>query len=167
MQWLIDGYNLMRGVSRFANLELQNPTKAKQDLLNFLEAFHQATGEKVQVYFDRYNQVGNIPLQEEHGGISVFYSRGGYTADEEMILQMRERGEQALVVTSDREIQRAAKASRCSYLEAREFYEGVMEILHQSADDKDATNSRLKGNAFRPKEEKRKAFGRLKKFLQY
>ncbi|MBI2336610.1 MAG: NYN domain-containing protein [Deltaproteobacteria bacterium] len=167
MRWLVDGYNLLRGVSCFANLELQNPTKAKQDLLNFLEAFHRATGEKVQVYFDRYSQTGNVPLQEEHGGISVFYSRGGYTADEEIMLQMREQGEQALVVTSDREIQRAAKASRCSYLEAREFYEGVMEILHQSTDDEDVINSRLKGNAFRPREEKRKAFNRLKKFLQY
>jgi uncharacterized protein YaiI (UPF0178 family) len=102
-------------------------------------------------------------------GLTVLVSRGGYTADEEIIAMAREKGEAAVVVTSDRMILEAAVKAGASVLHSDEFERELGKILdgNPSGEEEETQRARRrpgKGNAFRPPKEKKKALALLKKY---
>lgn len=165
--WIIDGYNFIRQSRRFAELEARNGARGKEAALRWLGDFGFKTGERVCVVFDAYSRLENEMKEDRLHGLRVLASRGGYTADEEIIAMAREKGAAAVVVSSDRAIQEAAVKAGASILKSDEFEREVAKILEGEAPDEEALRARRrpgKGDAFRPPKEKKKALALLKKY---
>jgi len=166
--WIIDGYNFIRQSSRFSEIEAENGAKGRKLALAWLARFGDETGERVRVVFDAYSSLRSDLKVEPFSGIEVYLSRGSYTADEEIIQMAQEKGESAVVVSSDRMIQDAAVKAGASILKSDEFEREVGKILDGPNDwDEDLGSKGRKpgkGNAFRPPKEKKKAFALLKKY---
>ncbi|KAB2842469.1 NYN domain-containing protein [bacterium] len=164
--WIIDGYNFIRQSRRFAELEARNGARGKEAALRWL-GVGRRTGERVCVVFDAYSRLENEMKEDRLHGVRVLASRGGYTADEEIIAMAREKGAAAVVVSSDRAIQEAAVKAGASILKSDEFEREVAKILEGEAPDEEALRARRrpgKGDAFRPPKEKKKALALLKKY---
>jgi predicted RNA-binding protein with PIN domain len=166
--WIIDGYNFIRQSRRFAELEAKNGAQGRSAALRWLGRFGEHTGEKVWVVFDAYSGLHDQMLREKIHGLTVLASRGGYTADEEIMALAREKREGAVVITSDRMILDAAIKSRASILKSDEFEREVAKIL-EGQDEEDKAEERAsrrpgKGQAFQPPKEKKKALALLKKY---
>ncbi len=166
--WIVDGYNFIRQSFRFSDLEARNGPKGRAAALRWLGHFGERTGEKVWVVFDAYSGLHDQMLREQIHGLTVLASRGGYTADEEIIALAREKGEAAVVVSSDKMILEAAVKARASILKSQEFEREVAKIL-EGSDFEDEAEKRAarrpgKGQAFRPPKEKKKALALLKKY---
>jgi uncharacterized protein len=165
--WIIDGYNFIRQSSRFSELEAENTERGKAAALRWLGRFAERTGERLCVIFDAYTGIHREPIEQSTFGIQVLASRGGYTADEEIIALAREKGDAAVVVSSDREILDAAIKAGASVLKSQEFEREVGKILERGeAEDEEIRARRRpgKGSAFRPPREKKKAYIILRKY---
>jgi len=165
--WIIDGYNFIRQSRRFSGLEAERGEKGKAAALRWLGRFSERTGEKVCVVLDAYSglhrEMQELPVQ----GLQVLASRGGYTADEEIIAMVGEKGDAAVVVTSDKMILDAAIKSGASILKSDEFEREVAKILEGPLSEEEDFRTRrrpAKGNAFQPPREKKKALAILKKY---
>lgn len=166
--WIIDGYNFIRQSRRFSDLEAQDGLKGRAAALRWLGRFGKQTGEKVWVIFDAYSGLQEEMRREQIHGLTVLASRGGYTADEEIMALAKEKAEAAVVVSSDRMILEAAVRARASILKSDEFEREVAKILDGPSCD-DETEERAarrpgKGRAFQPPKEKKKALALLKKY---
>lgn len=165
--WIIDGYNFIRQSQRFSELEAKDGPRGKSAALRWLGEFRKRTGERVCVVFDAYSRLENA-LKEEHlHGVQVLSSRGGYTADEEIIAMAQEKMQAAVVVSSDRMILEAAVKAGAAILKSDEFEREVAKILGGEVPDEEAQRARRrpsKGDAFRPPKEKKKALALLKKY---
>ena len=165
--WIIDGYNFIRQSRRFSELETKNGAQGKSAALRWLGKFGQLTGQRVCVVFDAYSRLENVMQEDRLHGLQILASRGGYTADEEIIAMAREKGQASVVVSSDRMIQEAAVKAGASILKSDEFEREVAKILEGEAPDEESQRVRRrpgKGDAFRPPKEKKKALALLKKY---
>src|SRR4030095_10270328 len=163
--WIIDGYNFIRQSRRFSEWEAKAPGEGRGAPLRGLADFAAATRERVSVIFDAYSGLHRDPIAESFQGIQVVRSRGGYTADEEIIALAQEKGEGVIIVSSDKEILKTAVQAGASILEAREFEREAGKILQQGGGRGDDNASiRRKGNPFQPPKEKKKAFAILRKY---
>ncbi len=164
--WIIDGYNLLRQSPRFSDLE--NESKAKQSMLRWLDQFVSQTGESVCVVFDAYSDIRKELLEDRVGGVKILSSRGAYTADEEIIEMARQKGEAAIVISSDKMILKEAIRAKASVLSSLEFEKEVNKILLRNEEDErereDQRTFPSRGNAFRPPREKKKAYQLLRKY---
>ena len=97
-------------------------------------------------------------------GIQILESRGGYTADEEIIELAKLKGQNAIVISSDREVMTAAIKAGCSVLTAPEFEREIAKIFRANPAMRSAPRPTGKGQAFRPPKEKKKALLLLRKY---
>jgi len=164
--WIVDGYNFIRSSRRFSGWEAEDPSGGKRAALAWLGEFSQITGEEVCVILDAYSGLQKNTLDKSAFGIQILESRGGYTADEEIMALAKERGQRGIVVSSDREILAAARQAGCSVLSSQEFEREVGKILraHDEEEEDFSPRGPPKGKAFRPPREKKKAFQILKKY---
>lgn len=165
--WIIDGYNFIRTSQRFAGWEAEAPQTGRQAALEWLGEFAQLTGESLWVVLDAYSRLENHRGEKHFLGLKVMESRGAYTADEEIVELAQERGEGAIVVSSDRQVLAGAIKAGASVLTSQEFEREVSRILRAQEVEEDFRKSRSpkgKGMAFRPPKEKQKAYQRLKRF---
>ncbi|HKY62836.1 MAG TPA: NYN domain-containing protein [bacterium] len=166
--WIVDGYNFIRQSPRFSELEIRDGDQGRAAALRWLGRFGQRTGEKVWVVFDAYSGLHSQMQKERIHGLTVWASRGGYTADEEIIALAREMRDAAVVISSDRMIQEAAVKAGASILKSQEFEREVAKILEGPAFEDEAEERAARrpgrGQAFRPPKEKKKALALLKKY---
>src|SRR5215813_6090330 len=127
--WIIDAYNFIRQSRRFSALEAEQGSLGRSAALRWLGDFSLRTGERVCVVFDAYSGLQREPLESHVHGLTVLASRGGYTADEEIIALAKEKGQAAVVVSSDREVLDAAMKAGVSVLKSEEFEREVAKIL--------------------------------------
>ncbi len=121
---LIDGYNLIRQSSKLATQERRGGLEAgREALMRTLAAYRRATGDRVIVVFDGDESVGFVAGAGKQQGIEVIFSRFPETADDIIIRRIRKKhGKKAmLVVSSDREIQRAGDRNRIAMVKAEVF----------------------------------------------
>jgi predicted RNA-binding protein with PIN domain len=100
---IVDGYNVLRGTSRYADLARRDLDAARERLISDLGA-RAAEGEPVTVVFDGGSNPASDGEPRTAGGITVVFSPHGADADaviEALAAQAREAGEEALVVTTD------------------------------------------------------------------
>lgn len=104
MHIIIDGYNLIRqsdSMGRFESFSLQS---GRNELIRRTSLYKKARGHRITIVFDGW---ASDPLMEERdreGGIDIIYSRKGEKADEVIKRMVKEREEEIVVVTSDRNI---------------------------------------------------------------
>ncbi len=123
---LIDGYNLIRQSDQLAAQERRGGLEVgRSALIRMLAAYRAATGDRVAVIFDGDDGVGFVSGAGRQQGIEVVFSRPPESADDVMIGRIgRVHGKKAmLVVSSDREIQRAARRNRVAVMKSEAFEE--------------------------------------------
>lgn len=171
---IIDGYNLIRSSPTLSTLDAINIEKGRLKLLQKLSLYREMSGHQVVVVFDA-NKTTNLSIEEEKiGGIQVFFTKGGQTADEIIIQLARRYKGQVIVVSSDNEIIHAAHAAGCGVLKSEEFekiinkasiYDGNFDVTDRNKPSPKPVHKRWltkkRGNPKKLPKAKRKALARL------
>jgi len=118
---LIDGYNLIYAMSAQAKSgdnqissllhnwpeiapgQPRHSARAREELVQILTQYHDATGEPITIFFDGSGAPPNVTKNESSRDVEVLFSRAGQTADD-MIERAAHRFQsygEVLVVTDD------------------------------------------------------------------
>ncbi len=118
MKVFIDGHNL---IGQMPNLSLADPDDEAK-LLEHLRRYRSRTGHSLTVFFDP--GAGYRAAEKKgQGGITVQFAPHGLTADRLIIRRLRgvKNPQEVIVVSSDREVQQAARQARVRVLTSQEF----------------------------------------------
>lgn len=118
MRWLIDGYNVIRRDPDLRGREAESLEAGRAALIHLVARKARESRDDFTVVFDGARVTGGAP---SGGQVQVLFSRPPRTADDELIRLARESGAGAVVVSSDRKIQDAARRSRCGAVTAEQF----------------------------------------------
>src|SRR5258705_7517005 len=171
MRWLVDGYNVVRRDPELRAREAESLEAGRRALLHLLARARRAPQDEFTVVFDGARISGGAPPAA--GRIRVVFSRPPSTADDELMRLARELRNGAVVVSSDRKVQDAARRAGSAVLTAEQFLE-ALEVPESSSgadpsdskDDSDEEPGREKrGNPRRLSKkarQARRALGRLR-----
>ena len=120
---IVDGYNVIRQTPPYSALAEDDLDAARAALVDDVAAF--AHGEwRATVVFDGHNNELSHGVPHDVGGVTVIFSRYGIDADtviESLARSIRERGEEATVVTSDAQTQWTILGGRVARMSSAEF----------------------------------------------
>lgn len=143
MPYIIDGHNL---IGKIPGLRLDD-LDDEQELIQLLQDFCTQSGKEAEVYFDR--SASGHARASVHGRVTARFVRSGETADQAVARHLKRLGNSAsnwTVVSSDHEVQNAAKRARARVIPSGEFSqelasgpagEGSGESPKMSADEVD------------------------------
>ena len=117
IQLVVDGYNLI-GSQRGLRGDLEGK---RHRLIEKLQKYREKKGFGITLVFDGWRSGWPTEVQQQSGGITVIYSQQGEKADEVIKKLAKQLGSSCVVVTSDREVRRAAEASSAVAIYAGEF----------------------------------------------
>ena len=140
MPYLIDGHNL---IPRIPGLSLQDMDD-EMDLIELLQEFCRENRKQVEVFFD--NAPPGQLKARSYGCVLARFVRQGETADQAIRRKLTHLGKEArnwTVVSSDRQVQAAAKAARASILTAEAFAQHLFSTLDAPSSQKDDINFKL------------------------
>ncbi len=118
MPYIIDGHNLIPNIP---GIQLDDLEDEKQ-LIEILQEFCRLNRKDVTVYFDRA-ATGHANAKS-FGRLTARFVRADITADEAIMRHLKRLGNEArnwTVVSSDHEVQNAAKRSQARILSSQEF----------------------------------------------
>jgi uncharacterized protein len=118
---IVDGYNLIRQSPELRQYDKKELAAGREMLLKKLLAYQRLKKRSITVVFDGWEEGGLIENRDRCGGIEVIYSQRGEKADEVIKRLARRRGQEAVVVTSDRELGHACSQEGCSVVTSQEF----------------------------------------------
>lgn len=161
---IIDGYNLIgseKGLT--GSLELK-----RNQLVRQLQQYQERRGYPITVVFDGWRSGWIHEVEEQFAGIRVIFSQQGEKADDVIKRLAREMGSGCVVVTSDREVRRAAEASGAVAIYAGEFGAKLRDLEGEIPIEEDPgwQGLRVKGKRGNPRrlsKTERKRRERLKK----
>ena len=170
MRWLIDGYNVIRRDPDLRGHEAESLEAGRRALLGLIARADRAKRDEFTVVFDGARRTGSTPTP---GRIRVVFSRPPATADDELMRLARQLQSGAVVVSSDRKVQDAARRAGSAVLTAEQFLDALeapetptRSDSPDSKDDSDHQPAREKrGNPRRLSKKARKAqraLGRLR-----
>src|SRR5262245_59306960 len=122
VRWLIDGYNVIRREPDLRAREAESLEAGRRALLHLLASAPRDPRDEFTVVFDGARVGGGHPSP---GRIRVIFSRPPHSADDELMHLARQWRSGAVVVTSDRRIQDAARRAGAAALTAEQFLEGL------------------------------------------
>jgi predicted RNA-binding protein with PIN domain len=125
VRWLIDGYNVIRREPDLRAREAESLEAGRRALLHLLARAHRDPRDEFTVVFDGARVAGGAPSQ---GRIRTIFSRPPHTADDELIRLARQWQSGAVVVSSDRRIQDAARRAGAAALTAERFFEALFMV---------------------------------------
>src|SRR5262247_1792209 len=99
---LVDGYSLLHAWPELARGRPRHSTTAREELIRRLQAYQDASGTPITVFFDGARPVGTN-VATKPSDVEVLYSRSGQTADQ-MIERVAHRFQpfgEVLAVTDD------------------------------------------------------------------
>jgi predicted RNA-binding protein with PIN domain len=123
MPYLIDGHNLIPKLG----LRLDSPDD-EMELVVFLQEFARLKRQQVEVYFDGA-PIGHAGTRSL-GTVRAHFVRLGQTADNAIRTRLVNMGKSAknwTVVSSDREVQSAARVNQAQYISSEEFVKALRE----------------------------------------
>jgi hypothetical protein len=124
---IIDGYNLIgAGTRGRPGSELWSEA-ARVDLLHRLRAYRRRRGHAITVVFDGWRAGGGSEQHDHQAGVEVIYSRRGEQADQVIRRLASEFGTECVVVSSDGEVGRSARAAGALVILAEEFWMKLFE----------------------------------------
>src|SRR3954463_8988980 len=100
---LVDGYSLLHNWPELAPGRPRHSERARDELIQMLTQYHDATGEPITIFFDGAGAPPNVAKTESTRDVEVLFSRAGQTADdliERAAHRFQDYGE-VLVVTDD------------------------------------------------------------------
>jgi len=120
---IVDGYNVIRQTPPYSHLAENDLDSARVALIADVAAF--AQGEyAATVVFDGHNNPLSSGIAHQVAGITVVFSRHGLEADsviESLARSARERGDTAVVVTSDAQMQWTVMGGGVGRMSSAEF----------------------------------------------
>lgn len=134
MPYLIDGHNLIPHVP---GLTLQDMDDEMQ-LIELLQEYCRESRKQVEVFFDNAPP-GQLQVRS-YGCVLARFVRQGETADQAISRKLNHLGKEArnwTVVSSDRQVQTAAKAARATILTAEAFVRHVFNTLGETSSQRD------------------------------
>lgn len=137
---IIDGYNLIRQSKALSRLDRQDIARGREALIAQLAAYRRLKPHRITVVFDGARAPELAPPRDRMKGISIVFSRGGELADNVITRMARQEREQAMVVSSDQAVARAAAAYGAAAIDSLEFESrmamaAAMEGLDGSAEE--------------------------------
>lgn len=120
---IVDGYNVIRQTPPYSHLAEDDLDSARAALISDVAAFAQGQY-TATVVFDGHNNPLSKGLSHQIAGITVVFSRYGIEADtviESLARAARERGDTAVVVTSDAQMQWAVMGGGVGRMSSAEF----------------------------------------------
>jgi hypothetical protein len=118
MRWLIDGYNVIRRDPDLRAREAASLEAGRRGLVHLVAALARGSRDEFVVVFDGARRADTPPAG---GRVSVVFSRPPETADDVLIRLAGRWRDGAVVVTSDRTIEHAARRVRCGVIDAATF----------------------------------------------
>jgi predicted RNA-binding protein with PIN domain len=118
MNYIIDGHNL---IAKIPGLDLSMPDD-EQHLIELLNRYGQLIRDKIEVYFDGA-PVGQAGIQN-FGRVQAHFVPQSQTADDVIRIRLAELGRSArnwVVITSDRNVQAAAREAHAGVMSAEGF----------------------------------------------
>ncbi len=122
MRWLIDGYNVIRRDPELRAREAESLEAGRRALLHLIARAGRASQDEFTVVFDGARRSGGTPTG---GRVRVIFSRPPSTADDELMRLARQLRNGAVVVSSDRKVQDAARRAGSAALTAEQFLEAL------------------------------------------
>lgn len=122
---LIDGYNLIRQSDTLRRFEQQSLEAGRRALISKLMAYKMKRGHAITVVFDGWKSGSPEEERDRQGTIDIIYSRYGEKADDVIKRIAAHTMEEAIVVSSDREITSYVKRCGKTALTSAEF-EGII-----------------------------------------
>jgi predicted RNA-binding protein with PIN domain len=138
MPYMIDGHNLIPKLG----LRLDSPDD-EMELAVILQDFARLKRQQVEVYFDGA-PIGHAGTRNL-GTIKAHFVRLGQTADNAIRARLNKMGKSAknwTVVSSDREVQSAARVNQAQFISAEEFVK-ILQEARNSATRGSATEKKL------------------------
>ena len=138
MPYLVDGHNLIPKVG----LHLNSPDD-EMELVAILKEFARLKRQQVEVYFDGapIGQAGTRKL----GTVQAHFVRLGQSADNAIRLRLKKMEKEAknwTVVSSDREVQSAARFFHAQFISSEEFVK-MIRLAVNSAPKADLDNKKI------------------------
>ncbi|MFZ6030456.1 MAG: NYN domain-containing protein [Chloroflexota bacterium] len=118
MPYLIDGHNL---IAKVPGIHLHG-IEDEQQLIERLQSYCRMRRRQVDVYFD--NAPPGQPAVRKYGAVTAYFVRQGKTADQaiqDRLLRLGRGARNWVVVTSDRAVQAAARASQATVMSSEAF----------------------------------------------
>ncbi len=169
MHLVIDGYNLLGATVGFQGF-LEGPRDA---LIVALAAYRHKKGHAITVVFDGWKQGQTHGGHEHRSGVEILYSKKGEQADQVIGRLAREYGRECAVVSSDREVARAAHNAGAFVMTAQEFAAKLHGMPRQAGtpfkeldmgEDRPSPGSSKKGNPRKLPKAARRRSQQLKRF---
>ena len=124
MPYLIDGHNLIPKLG----LRLDSPDD-EMELVAILQEFARLKRQQVEVYFDGA-PIGHAGTRSL-GTVRAHFVRLGQSADNAIRARLDKMGKTAknwIVVSSDREVQSAARVNQAQYISSEEFVRTLRDV---------------------------------------
>ena len=134
MRWLIDGYNVIRRDPDLRGRETESLEAGRTALLAMVARVARDLPDSFTVVFDGARRTGDAP---GGGQVQVVFSRPPASADDELRRLAATLREGAVVVSSDRAVQDAARRAGAVALSAEAFLEAVETGSSEVDDDAD------------------------------
>ena len=123
MRWLVDGYNVIRRSPELKAHEAESLEGGRRALLHLIARARRALQDEFTIVFDGARLSGGTPPVA--GRIRVVFSRPPLTADDDLMRLARQLRNGAVVVSSDRKVQDAARRAGSAVLTAEQFLEAL------------------------------------------
>ena len=117
LQIVVDGYNLI-GSQKGLRGDLEGK---RYRLIQRLQKYQKTKGFGIILVFDGWRSGWPTEVQKQSEGINIIFSQQGEKADEVIKKLAKQIGSGCVVVTSDREVRRAAEGSSAVAVYAGEF----------------------------------------------
>jgi len=121
MHLIIDGYNLIRQSKVLSPLDRQDIARGREALIGRLAAYRRLKPHRITVVFDGIQAPDLSPTRDRVQGITIVFSRRGESADTVITRMARQEAGQAMVVSSDLALARAAEACGAAAIDSPEF----------------------------------------------
>lgn len=140
---IVDGYNVIRCGSRYKNIELPDYTDdyfnvARERLMNDVIDYAGRSTEAIIVY-DAADRIGDHSEKQTIGPVTIMFSQQGVPADhviEKIAHDIRERGYEGVVVTSDASIQDTVFGGGIVRMSAEGFCRELAAMDHSKAQER-------------------------------
>jgi len=148
VRWLIDGYNVIRRDADLRAREGESLEAGRTALLTLVARVARELADSFTVVFDGARRAGGAPVG---GRVQVVFSRPPESADDELRRLAATLREGAVVVSSDRAVQDAARRVGAVAVSAEAFLEAVETPASEDPDEADDEEDQpRRGQAHRP-----------------
>lgn len=169
MHLIIDGYNLLHTTQSLSHLHSIQLRRERDRLIDQLSIYQKRKPSRITVVFDGWLGGWATEERETQKGIEIIYSRLGEKADEVIKRLIMDKGSEAIIITSDREISRFAERMEAAVISSGQFQEKLelsSDRVEESFEEGEAEiekRAKKKGLSRRPSKKEKRARAALKK----